>query len=70
MNTIARGNTLTIDSEAIPQLVTIPVQDAKAGQVYRIYYGFSSAGHPLFASGWGDIGICTTNGNNQVNRCF
>jgi len=70
MNIIQHSNIITTAGESLPLLITIPAIDAKAGEVYRIYYGFSSAGHTLFASGWGDIGLCKVNYYDRTNSCF
>lgn len=70
MNVIEQGNIATDSGQVINPLISIPPSSAHAGQVYRIYYGFSAAGHVLFATGWGDIGICNLTPSGRVGSCF
>ncbi len=53
--------------------LNIPLNNTQVttGNVYRLYYAFSSVGNIFFATGWGDIGFCSKDATTlKASACF
>ena len=69
-NIIISNNTTLTDSQLISPIIKIPCTMVSGGNVYRVYYSFSSYNNPYFAYGWGDIGVCSKTVYGTSNQCF
>ena len=70
MNVVATGSTYCRTSYMTAtysiRTFILPSNMLQIGNVYRMYYAFSAKGNLRFATGWGDLGICTFNPNTYT----